>query len=355
VTDVLRRRTGFEIELLAPVGSSRRVLAHELASRRGGRVRPVWHHDSEPSLVPGLGRFLHLTQGFEVLDGSDAVICTLVDDVTLVADLDPRSRPVDGWYRILTDDPRLLRLLAVRIDPGAPIHESLDAVAALWGVGVQRHAGVLRLDDAAGSTIALAAPQGGERERGCEVITPPLTGDHEQRIDELLAVARELGFVVPVEAAVHVHHDGEPFRSAAAIANVVRLFGWWRPALHAMLGTNQACRRLAPLPAPLVEAAAGTPTYEGLRDAATSAGLTKFFDVNMTALFAENPARNTLEVRILPGAIRTVSIVHGAALVEVLLDRCLDGTPIPRPPVDPDAALRALRQMAGDRSALLAE
>src|ERR1700733_6477327 len=102
---------------MAPVGSSRRVLAHELAHRNGGSVRPVWHHDSEPSLVPGLGRFLHLTQGFEVRDAAGALVCTLVDDVTLVADLDPRSPPVGDWYRVLTDDPRLLRLLAERIDP----------------------------------------------------------------------------------------------------------------------------------------------------------------------------------------------------------------------------------------------
>jgi hypothetical protein len=347
VTDLLHRRTGFEIELLAPVGSSRRVLADELASRRGGRVRPVWHHDSEPSLVAGLGRFLHLTQGFEVVDAGDALVCTLVDDVTLVADLDPRSQPIDGWYRVLTDDPRLLRLLAARIDPGAPIEDSLDAVAALWDALVQRHGQVFQVDDRARATVALAAPQGGGRERGCEVITPPLTANHERAIDDLLMVARELGFTVPTEAAVHVHHDGGPFRSAAALANVVRLFGLWRPALHALLSTNPACRRLAPLPEPLVEAAGGAPSYEQLRAAATAGGLTKFFDVNLTALFAQNPVRDTLEVRILPGAIDASDVVRGAAIVEALLERCLDEAPIPAPPADPDAALRALRQLAG--------
>ncbi len=348
MTDLLRRRTGFEIELLAPVGSSRRVLARELAARRGGRVRPVWHHDSEPSLVPGLGRFLHLTQGFEVVDAAGALVCTLVDDVTLVADLDPRTPPAPGWYRVLTDDARLLRLLAERIDPGAPIAQALDPVAAVWGVRVDRHGEVFQLDDAAGSTIALAAPQGGGRERGCEVVTPPLTADHEAAIDNLLQVAHELGFVVPTEAAVHVHHDGTPFRSAAALANVVRLFGLWRPALHSLLGTNPACRRLAPLPPSLIQAVAGAPSYHELRAAATASGLTKFFDVNLTALFAENPPRDTLEVRILPGAIDASDVVRGAAVVEALLDRCLDETPIAAPPADPGAALSKLREMAGE-------
>ena len=174
-------------------------------------------------------------------------------------------------------------------------------------------------------------------------------------IDDLLHVAREFGFTVPAEAAVHVHHDGEPFRSAAALANVVRLFGWWRPALHALLGTNPACTRLAPLPAAVVDAAAGTPTYEELRDAANVGGLTKFFDVNLTALFVDNPVRNTLEVRILPGSIDTRSIVHGAALVEALLDRCLLDAPIPPPPANSAAAVGALREMAGSAATVSAD
>ena len=354
MSEVLRRRTGFEIELLAPVGSSRRVLADEVANRRGGRVRQVWHHDSEPSLVPGLGPFLHLTQGFQVLDATDTLVCTLVDDVTLVADLDPATRPAPSWYRVLTDDSRLLRLLAARVDPGAPIEESLDPIAALWGVPVDVHGKVRQVNDSGGATIALAAPQGGGRERGCEVITPPLTADHETAIDELLSVARELNFVVPVEAAVHVHHDGAPFRSAPALANVVRLFGLWRPALHAVLRTNPACLRLAPLPPSLVEAAAvSSPSYGQLRDAARS--LTKFLDVNLTALFKEDPVRDTLEVRILPGTIDTREVVRGAAVVEALLERCLDQTPIPTPPTDLAAAARALRELAGQLSALAAE
>ncbi len=313
----------------------------------------VWHHDSEPSLVPGLGRFLHLTQGFEVLDATDALVCTLVDDVTLVADLDPRTRPAPGWYRVLTDDSRLLRLLAARIDPDAPIEESLEPIAPLWGVPIDVHGEVFQVNDSGGATIALAAPQGGGRERGCEVITPPLTADHETAIDELLNVARELNFVVPVEAAVHVHHDGAPFRSAPALANVVRLFGLWRPVLHTVLRTNPACLRLAPLPPSLVEAAAGAPSYEQLREAAAAGGLTKFFDVNLTALFKENPVRNTLEVRILPGTIDARDVVRGASFVEALLERCLDETPIPAPPTDPAAAVRALRELAGQVPALL--
>jgi hypothetical protein len=346
VTARLHRRTGFEIELMAPPGRSRRTLAEDLAARCGGRVRPVWHHDSEPSLVPGLGRFLHLTQGYEVLRADGTPLCTLVDDVTLLAGLDPAAAAPPGWYRILSDDSRLLSLLAAHSDPGGALPDALDAAARLWGSAVQRHGDVYRLDDAAGATIALAAPQGGERERPCEVITPPLTGDHHGALEELLGPARELGFTVPREAAVHLHLDGAPFRDPHALANVVRLFAHWREPLRTLLQTNPACRRLAPLPESLVRAAGGNPSEAELRQAAADGGLSKYFDVNLTQLLTDTPIRDTIEIRILPGAIDTDAVVNRAALVELLLDRCLDPEPFPAAPADPDAALSELLELA---------
>jgi hypothetical protein len=346
VTTRLHRRTGFEIELIAPPGGSRLTLAEDLAARCGGRVRPVWHHDSEPSLVPGLGRFLHLTQGFEVRRGDGRLLCTLVDDITLLDGLDPKAAPPPGWFRVLSDDPRLLSLLAAHSDPGGDIGTVLDAAARLWRVRVQRIGGVYRLNDPAGATIALAAPQGAERERPCEIVTPPLAADHHAALAELLGPARDLGFTVPHEAAVHLHLDGAPFRQPHALANVVRLFAHWREPLRTLLATNPACRRLAPLPEPLVKAADGDPAYEELRTAASDGGLSKFFDVNLTQLLTDSPIRDTLEVRILPGAIDPDDVINRAALVELLLDRCLDRSRVPDAPADPDAAVAGLLEMA---------
>ena len=349
MTARLHRRTGFEIELMAPPGVSRRTLAQDLAARCGGQVRPVWHHDSEPSLVPGLGRFLHLTQGFEVRRADGDLLCTLVDDVTLLAGLDPRAAAPPGWFRILSDDPRLLRLLAAHSDPGGALPDALDATAALWGTEVQRIGDVYRLDDPGGVTIALAAPQGGERERPCEIITPPLTGDHGAALEELLGPARELGFTVPREAAVHMHVDGGAVPPAACP-------GQRGPAVRALAGdaatvlqTNPACRRLAPLPDPLVAAADGdarpTPSCRTRR---RSGGLTKFFDVNLTQLLTDTPIRDTIEIRILPGAIDADDIMNRAGLVELLLDRCVEKEPFPAPPADPKAALDELLEVAAD-------
>ncbi len=354
-------RTGFEIELLAPPGSSRQVLAADLALRCGGRVRRTFHTDSEPSTVPGMGAFWHLTPGFEVLDAAGTPVATLVDDITITADLrrDPPGSAQEapagsGWYRLLCDEPRLLRLIAAHSDPAAPLGAVLDPVAALFGVQAQHFPAAVRVQDRAGATVALAAPLPAGRERPCEVVTPPLVGDHAGALERLLDPARRLGFTVPLEAAVHLHLDGAPFRRVGAFANVVRLFGRWREPLRAMLGTNPACRRLAPLPAQLLElvevpwpAAEGRTGWTRLQEAARATGVTKFLDVNLTQLLTDSPVRDTLEVRVLPGSLDGHDVVARARLVDALLARCLEERPLPPPPTDDAAAsLRRLHALA---------
>jgi hypothetical protein len=309
----------------------------------------VWHEDSEPSPAARLGgRFLHLTKGFEVSRESGDVLCTLVDDVTIVADLDPAAKAPPGWHRLLTDDPRLLRLLAIVSDPGGTLETVLDGAASLWGVATERQGNVWRLDSR-GATIALATPSGGERERPCEIVTPPISENHAVALEELLGPARDLGFTIPLEAAVHLHFDGAPFRSAGPLANVVRLFGWWREPLRQLLGTNPRCRRLSALPAELVDVVDGVPSSQELRGAAERGGVTKFFDVNLTQVLRDDPFRDTIEIRILPGALTTDAVLEPAAIVEGLLDRCLDSEPIPAPPDDTAVATRELASLAAAR------
>ena len=348
----LRYRTGVEIELLAPAGSDRRSLAGEIARRCGGQVTQTFHTDSEPSLVPGMGLFLHLTPAFEVHDAAGRPVCSLVDDITITADLDHAAAAPAGWYRLLTDDHRLLGLLARHSDPAAPLETVLQPVAELFGVPVEVVGGAVRVSDPHGLTVALAAPLPGQRERPCEIVTPPLTEDHEHALEALLAPARDLGFTVPREAAVHLHLDGAPFRSVEPFRNLVRLFGRWRPALRAALGTNPACQRLQPLPEALLDLVEQSwPDARGwrtLQAAAATTGLTKFYDINLTQLLTEQPFRDTIEVRILPGALHARQITTSAALLEALLDRCLDQQPFPEPTTDrPTAMLQELHSLAG--------
>ncbi|GIG40800.1 amidoligase family protein [Cellulomonas phragmiteti] len=354
----LRLRTGFEIELLAPAGSDRRELADVLAARRGGAVRRVFHTDSEPSTVPGIGVFRHLSPGFDVVDAAGAPVARLVDDITIVADLAPAPgaarRPGHrGWYRVLSDDARLLRLVERHADPDAPMAQVLDPVAEVFGVRAEVLPQATRVNDPTGATVAIAMPLPAGRERPCEIVTPPLTTGHARTLEHLLAPARDLGFTVPREAAVHVHVDGAPFRSPSAFANLVRLFAHWREPLWEALGTNPACRRLAPLPDAVValveqpwQDADGGPGWGRLQHAARTVGLTKYADVNLTQLVTPRPVRDTVEVRSLPGEVDGPSIVRRAALVERLLLRCLDPAPLPPPGAtaarDPRGALDAL-------------
>ncbi|GAB3681025.1 amidoligase family protein [Angustibacter aerolatus] len=324
------RRTGFELELLAPPGTDRAVLAAALASRCGGGVRPVFHADSEPSLVPGMGSFLHLTPGFAVHDAEGLPVATLVDDITIA--VPPTGPRREGWYRLLSDDQRLLRLVALHADPGAAPGAVLEPVAELFGTTVERFGPFGRVGDETGSTVALAAPLPPGRERPCEIVTPPIERDHLAVLESLLAPARALGFTVPVEAAVHLHVDGGPFRQVHAFTNLVRLFAWWRPQLRQLLGTNPGCVRLAPLPETAVALVEQRwDSWEQLQAAAREVGLVKFADVNLTQLVAERPLRDTVEVRVLPGSIEGADVVARAELVEGLLRRCESERPVPPP------------------------
>jgi len=348
----LSLRTGFEIELLAPVGSDRQALADELAARCGGAVRRSFHTDSEPSEVPGVGVFRHLSPAFDVIDAHGHPVARLVDDITIEADLAsaPGLPGHRGWYRVLCDDSRLLRLIERHANPDAPLATVLQPVAELFGVRTELFAGAARVNDASGATVAVAMVLPAGRERPCEIITPPVTQEHARVLERLLVPARELGFTIPAEAAVHLHVDGTPFRRPDAFANLVRLFAYWREVLWAALDTNSACRRLAPLPQALVDFvedplkdAGDDAAWARLQEAARSAGVTKYADVNLTQLITENPLRDTVEVRILPGDIDGHAIVQRAAIVEALLIRCLDPRPIARPDGDavhdPRAAL----------------
>lgn len=329
----LSLRFGFEIELLAPRGRSRADLAEELARRCGGRVRRYFHTDSEPSLVPGMDHFIHLTPGFEVLGPDGATLCRLADDITIREDLEPRTPPRPGWYRIIGDEPRLMRLVHRLTDPSSPLDAVLNPVGEVFGVHAERIDGIVRVNDPAGATIAMAAPLPGERERPCEVITPPLAGDHRARLDQLLEPARELGFTVPAEAAVHLHVDAAPLRQVSTFANLVTLFSAWREQLWQAVGTNPRCRRLAPPPEAVVDlVAGGLPVqWPDLCTAVAPLGLTKYADVNLTSLVNPRPDKDTVEIRFLPGSIDTDAIIGQALLVERLLDRCRDPRPLPVP------------------------
>lgn len=321
------RRLGFEVELLAEAGASRATLAAALAERSGGQVEAFFHQDTELSLVKGRPVFHHLSRGFEVSDHQGAPVCRLVDDMTIQNELRADAPALDGWFRILSDEPRLLRLIDRLATPSAPADTVLDPVATAFGVTVERGPeGRYRLNDVSGATVAMVAPQGGEGERVCELVTPPITRDHAEALDNMLATARELGSTIPDEAAVHVHLDAEPFRSSAMLARLVTVFSADRRELWQALGTNPACRRLAALPVELVEGV-GRPGFSDQPWEQTlhwlkQLELTKFSDCNLVNLRDRAPGKDTVELRILPGALHADQVMQGVTELQRRFGAC---------------------------------
>lgn len=337
-------RVGVEIEALAPAGASRRDLAAAIAADVGGRVRRVFHPQSEPSLVPGKPVFESLTPGFVVEGPAGDLVAKFLDDLTLVDDLDRAAAPRPGWWRVVGDDARWLRLLARHADAEGDLPAALSGFAAVLGTTpTPGPGGTWRVADEAGAAIALAAPLPGERDRPCEIVTAPLDDAHEARLERLLGPARALGFVAAAEGAVHLHFDGAPFRSARAMARLVALQTALGDSLRRRVGTNPRCRRLGPHEAAVREVVEA-PGFEGLRwDTAraqlVAAAPSKFVDLNLRNVVFATPGKHTIEVRTLPVWMDAAPIVDAAHLFAGLFRTFVLGdAAIPGAPVD-DAGL----------------
>lgn len=317
-------KTGFEIELMAPPGLSRRDLAEATAARIGGTVERFFHPQSEPSAVEGRPVFENLTPGFRVRDADGEWVASFVDDLTLQRDLDRDRAPLAGWRRIVADDGRLLRLVERHCDPDAAGDRTLEPLAELFGTEAQRHeAGMVRVVDANGRSVAIDAPLPGERERPCEIVTAPIAADHEPVLEALLADARELGFTVPVEGATHVHFDGEPLCSARAIAGLVEVWTRHGEALKRLVGVNPGCVRLGDWPVTLAELTSGAKfrgmDWEAAKAALAGVGLTKYCDLNLMNLLTGRADKHTVEVRVMPSEVTAGPLIEAAALFEGIL------------------------------------
>jgi hypothetical protein len=189
-------RVGFEIELLAPPGSSRQDLAEVIAVRAGGQVQRIFYPQSELSAVPGIPVFENLTLGFDALDADGALVARCTDDLTIIVDLDRKNKPKSGWYWIVSDDGRFLRLIMRQCNPNDIKVEVLQPLAELFGTELKPDGspdgGMVKLLDKMGSSIAVAANLPGERERPCELITPPLDDRQGEVLADLLKAAQDL-------------------------------------------------------------------------------------------------------------------------------------------------------------------
>lgn len=306
---------GVEVELLAPSGSDRKVLAQAIAVKLKGLVEPFFHLDSEPSRVEGKPIFYHLTQAFEVVSLSGEMLVQCLDDITIQNGLDKSTKPKAGWYRILSDDIRLLRLTHRHANANGSIDQSLQGIAELFGVGVEvAEGGVYRVADETGASIALAAPLPGERERPCELVTAPLAANNIEPLRIYLETARELGFEIPSEGATHFHFDGGFFNNPAMLLKTARFLHQYRLVLRRMMNTNLNCRRIGDWPHEFLELIKTDELlsldWEACRERIAETGITKYCDFNIRNLIFNAPKKHTLEVRMLPATLSTGTLLR---------------------------------------------
>jgi hypothetical protein len=335
----LNWKMGFEIEMMAPRGLSREDLAESIAQANNGLVQRIFYPQSELSKVPGTPLFHNLTLGFEIRDRRGNLIAQCVDDLTLQDDLDKNIPAKAGWYRIVSDDSRFLQLVECQANPADSATEVLAPIARLFMTDlVQGEGEMRRVADRTGNPIAIALPLPGERERPCELITPPIKIEHRQRLDLLLEKARSLGFTAPVEGATHIHFDGLPLCDAAVFANLVNLLWTHGENLRQLVGTNPRCRRLGRWDEALLASIDlphfSTLTWAEAQELLRPLNLTKYCDFNLKNLIHSTPNKLTFEARIFPTWMDSPPIIAAAALIEAILRQAISTPIAPAAPLD---------------------
>jgi hypothetical protein len=317
-------KLGVEIELIAPVGKSREDLAIAIAENFGARVRRFFHPQGEPSKVPNTPVFENLTLGFSVEDEAGNILAQCVDDLTLQSDLVSEALPKPGWYRIVSDDARFLRLAMRHADAREPLETVLNPVAALFGTTPDTGGGGMRrVSDESGAPIVLGAALPGERERPCELVTSPISDNHLESLEALPKPARELGFTIPAEGAIHLHFDAEPLCSASTFANLVRILGLHSDAIRERFQTNPRCTRLGRWPIEIFDVitSEGFPllSWDEAKEKLRQIKLIKFCDFNLFNLVHETKGKHTFEVRIFPVWMEGEKIVEAAMFFAEIL------------------------------------
>ncbi|MFT7044520.1 MAG: hypothetical protein ACI81O_001619 [Cyclobacteriaceae bacterium] len=296
-------KVGIEVELMAPSNSSRLSLAQAMATACSGQVQVFFFPQAEPAKSSSGAAFQNLTQGFRVTDGAGRKVAELVDDLTLQRDCDKQHLPQPGWYRIVSNDARLLNLVQQHCDPAAVPAVLLEPIAKLFGTKPTEQGGMIRVADIDDSPVVMLAPLPGERHRPCELISAPIDGQFESTIAGLLAPAHDLGFTLAAEAATHLHFDGTLLRSSRVIARLIQFFNHFEKALRARVLTNPLNRRLASLPSTLVtmagEANFQNAAWDQARQRMLDAGVSKYADVNFLNLARDDKRKPTLEVRMI--------------------------------------------------------
>ena len=316
-------KIGVEIELMAPKGGSRRDLANAIAQHYRGTFHPFFHPQSEASKVPGKTLFHNLTSGFQAVDSNSNMIAQCVDDFTLQRDFDKKCPPKPGWYRIVSDDSRLLHLIIQQSDPSASMTGVLSPIAELFGTSLEIEQ-MVKVVDATGASVAIAAPLPGERERSCELITAPMNTHHFERLDTLLKIAKNLGFTAPHEGATHIHFDASSLHLVPYLVNLTHLLWTFGDDLKKLFNTNPHCCRLGRWSKEMYEFIQYPDflnlSWEKATKRLTQFKPTKYCDFNIKNLIEANRNKHTFEVRIFPVWLDAQRIINATELFVAIMN-----------------------------------
>ncbi len=305
---------GLELELLAPVGNNRDDLARALARDFGGALRFGTSYHGEGHLPDGHPD-CRLTPASRV-DVKGAWFASFVDDPTIRDDL---LDPTPQRRVARTDDVRLAAFIERSCWSASP-----RKVFAALQKTFSTHETDEGLYDPWGQPLVLWHHEPAERQRVCEVVLRPLsTRERGPVLKKVMARARSLGFTVPLEAAVHLHVDAAPFRSARALR---RLVSEWNDSWRARFEPNSRCRKLGPF-TPTMQRVVNTSVddddFQTIAVGLLLAGLHRSMDINLLGLLERAPKHPTVELRCLPGSLDAHATLERMALADAFFAHVL--------------------------------
>ena len=326
---------GFELELLAPKARTRVDLAEALAGAVGGSVE----HGLKllrAKVTPGgaLTECCELTGCVRVREPSGAVRFELVDDYSVLEGLGPTggAAGAPGGWRLITDDPRLGRLLereargprfGLEMLEGAAARLGLELGAPGHGPGCLPDQRLLR--DPHGMVFAVMCDYPAERWRVTEVVTAPLRPEaRREELERIVGLARHLGFKVPLQGSVHVHFDGARWRSTPMLRRLVLAWSRARERLLQRLRSNpNTAAWRAPFTGPVLKVVAEADDalpFSELAERLLRAGLHKRSELNLLGVVLDRFVRGTVEARIFTGALDAAQLLDDVALFEDFLE-----------------------------------
>lgn len=310
-------RTGVELELLAPPGSTRREVALALAGGDSARVEAGFKYYG-PGQRDEAGRSVCLlTPAFRVLNPDGTLAATVVDDPTVRVGLRPGLPPSLGPC-LQTDDVRLAKWIERRCwSASEALEQKLSPLTESFEGRWSRD----RLVDRYGHTLVRTAPERhvSDSERVCELVIPPLRREERAaRWASLFGAAAAAGAALLPEGALHLHLDAGPWRTTRRLAALLRS----TEALRAATQSRRQSRFTGPLaPDVLRVAREADPElpFEVFAAALLLAGAKKFCDLNVLGAIEEFPVHPTLELRYFDPTLDARVLVSTVERVETFL------------------------------------